>query len=154
MFKQVLEEDGSIKLHKLLNPSVKNNIIKKLHAELNNKSYKDYHQIGITQKMGIGSEMVISTDTNEFISKSMLGQLYDARVSELLDGTFGKKYSAEYTGYVYKTDIFAAGITFARIRYYLQISNPKLLDLIANMVRIDPDKRFNINQCLAHPLFK
>ena len=152
MFKQVLKEDGSVNLDKLLNPSVKNNIINKLHAELINKSYKDYQQIGVTQNMGTGKSSPEYSD--EFISKSMLGQLYDTRVAELLNRTFGSKYSADYNGYVYKTDIFAAGITFARIRYYLQIPNPKLLDLIANMVRIDPDKRYNINQCLAHPLFK
>lgn len=152
MFKLAQNEDGSINLNKLLESSVKNNIINKLHGELNTKSYKDYQQIGVSQSMGTGE--LTEPTSNEFISKSMLGQLYDARVSELLDGTYGKKYAADYTGYVYKTDIFAAGITLARIRYYLQIPNPKLLDLITNMVRIDPDKRFNINQCLAHPLFK
>jgi serine/threonine protein kinase len=152
MFKQVLQDDGTINLKKLLEPSIKNYIINKLHAELNNKSYKEYQQIGVTQSMGTGE--LTSSNSNEFISKSTLGQLYDTRVSELLDGAFGPKYSADYNGYVYKTDIFAAGITLARIRYYLQIPNSKLLDLIANMVRIDPDKRYNINQCLAHPLFK
>ena len=152
MLKQVLKEDGSVSLDKLLNPSVKNHVINKLHIMLSTESYKDYQQIGVAQSMGTGE--LTERNSNEFISKSTLGQLYDARASELLDGTFGQKYSADYNGYVYKTDIFAAGITLARIRYYLQIPNPKLLDLISNMVRIDPNKRFNINQCLAHPLFK
>jgi len=152
MFKIAQNEDGTININKLLDPSVKNIIINKLHIELINKSYKNYLQIGVTQSMGTGE--LTDGHSNEFISKSMLGKLYDNMVSELLDGTFGQKYSADYNGYVYKTDIFAAGITLARIRYYLQIPNPKLLDLISNMVRIDPNKRFNINQCLAHPVFK
>ena len=169
MFKQAYQKDDTktdkvnaaltINLDKLIDPAVKRKIIDDLYSELTNKSYKDYGQIDITPEMGSGQPSVGSkynhlAQSGEFISKSILSSLYDARLSELRDGTYGQKYSADYDGYVYKTDIFAAGITIGRIRYYLQISNPKLLDLIANMVRIDPDKRFNINQCLAHPLFK
>jgi serine/threonine protein kinase len=147
-----------INLDKLLDSSVKRKIIDELHTELKNKSYKDYAQIGITPEIGLGIRTTASAqdyyNNPEFISKDTLGTLYDNLLTELRGGTYGQKYTADYDGYVYKTDIFAAGITIARIRYYLQIRNPKLMDLIANMVRVDPNKRFNINQCLAHPLFK
>jgi serine/threonine protein kinase len=166
MYKQVQQKQENISdktnptvainLDKLLEPSVKKKIIDELHYELNNKSYRDYPQISITSNMGLGLGQQSYTTFNgvEFISKATLGDLYDLRLSELRNGTYGQKYVADYDGYVYKTDIFAAGITIARIRYYLQIKNPKLLDLISNMVRIDPNKRFNINQCLAHSIFK
>ena len=169
MFKQAQQKDDTkkdkvnsglpINLDKLIDPAVKRKIIDELYTELTNKSYKDYGQIDITPEMGSGQPSVDGkynpmAKSDEFISKSTLSSLYDTRLSELRDGTYSQKYSADYDGYVYKTDIFAAGITIARIRFYLQIPNRKLLDLISNMVRIDPVKRFNINQCLAHPLFK
>ena len=61
--------------------------------------------------------------------------------------------------YLYKTDIYALGITFAEIRYKLFLNKVidnydslgLLNDLIENMIEINPDKRFNIIQCIQHP---
>jgi serine/threonine protein kinase len=139
-------------LQKLTNPETKQKIISELTERLNNKDYCDFSVLGIRPSFGTGIQS--NSQTDDFVDSNSLSELYDLLVRELLDGSFSQKYSKDYDGYLYKTDIFAAGITIAGIKYELGIRNPKLNDLIANMVRIDPNKRFNINQCLAHPVFK
>ena len=130
----------------------KDEIIGDFLKRANEKDYYDLYSYGITHRYGTGTPDV--EPTRDFIAKPEITALYDLLVRELIDGSFSKKYIADYDGYLYKTDIFAAGVTIAVIKTELGIRNPKLSDLIAKMVRIDPNKRFNINQCLAHPVFK
>ena len=139
-------------LQKLLDPTVKEQILTELCTRLNTKDYWDFSVLGIRPSFGTGIQS--NSQTEDFIDPAALAELYDLLVRELQDGSFSKKYSKDYDGYLYKTDIFAAGVTIASIKYELGIRNPKLNDLIANMVRIDPNKRFNINQCLSHHVFK
>lgn len=149
----VMGTDTSVSgLNKLTNPNIKNKIISELTDRLNNKDFYDFSVLGIRPSFATGIQP--SEQTDDFIDPNALGELYDLLLRELQNGTFAQKYSKDYDGYLYKTDIFAAGITIATIKYELGIRNPKLNDLIANMVRIDPNKRFNIHQCLSHPVFK
>lgn len=61
--------------------------------------------------------------------------------------------------YLCKTDIYALGITFSDLRYHLLLNKVinnydelgLLNDLIDNMIQLNPDKRYNIIQCLQHP---
>ena len=57
-------------------------------------------------------------------------------------------------GYVYKIDVFSLGVVFFNTYMDLDIRNDKLLDLIKNMMRLDPDKRLSVLECLKHPYFK
>ena len=139
-------------LQKLLDPTVKEQILAELCTRLNTKDYWDFSVLGIRRSFGTGVQSNVQTE--DFIDPAALAELYDLLVRELQDGSFSQKYSKDYDGYLYKTDIFAAGITIASIKYELGIRNPKLNDLISHMVRIDPNKRFNIHQCLSHPVFK
>ena len=85
------------------------------------------------------------------------------------DGTILTKYfgfatpSDKFNGYVQKADVYALGITFYEILHkYCYGSpacvelkkNPKLAHLVKNMIALDPDKRYNILQCLQHPYFQ
>ncbi|MFC1770885.1 protein kinase [Candidatus Margulisiibacteriota bacterium] len=59
----------------------------------------------------------------------------------------------------YKTDIWSLGKTFEAIIKTIDPSTTdqaekNYLDLLKNMLKIKPEKRFNVDQCLAHPLFK
>ena len=57
-------------------------------------------------------------------------------------------------GWWYKFDIFSTGLTIYKTAHDLGIdikTNILLLDLLRNMLYINPDKRFNILQCLSHP---
>jgi len=148
---------GKINLQILINQQTKTQIINELYTRMTEKDYKFFYSVGITPISYDNPEQ--NRDTMEyngiqFITKKDLSKLYDKLLNELLNGSFHQKYTADYNGYVYKTDIFAAGVTIAFIQSELGISNPKLSDLISKMVRINPDDRININQCLAHPFFK
>lgn len=116
-----------------------------------NKAYGFFYSFGITHEYGTGV-----TDTEKeynFVNIEDLRKLYDMIKSELISGNFNDKYKKDIDGYVYKADIFAAGVALAYIKTKLGIKNPKFSDLIKNMVRINPNDRYNINQCLNHPMF-
>jgi serine/threonine protein kinase len=80
--------------------------------------------------------------------------LFDRYKNELKKGLLPEKYFSDINGYIYKSDIFALGVTIQRIANKLEIIDNKVFDLIQQMTRFDPNDRPNINQCLAHPLFK
>ena len=80
--------------------------------------------------------------------------LFDKYKNEIKSSLLPGKYFADINGYIYKSDIFALGVTIQRIANKLEIIDNKLFDLIQQMIKFDPDDRPNINQCLAHPLFK
>jgi serine/threonine protein kinase len=80
--------------------------------------------------------------------------LFDKYKNEVKTGLLPEKYFSDIDGYIYKSDIFALGVTIQRIANKLEIVDTKLFDLIQKMLKFDPNDRPNINQCLAHPLFK
>lgn len=80
--------------------------------------------------------------------------LFDKFKKEIKTGVLPEKYFVDIDGYIYKSDIFALGVTIQRIANKLEISDSKLFDLIQQMTKFDPNDRPNINQCLSHPLFK
>ena len=80
--------------------------------------------------------------------------LFDKYKNEIKTGVLPEKYFTDIDGYIYKSDIFALGVTIQRIANKLEIIDTKLFDLIQKMTKFDPNDRPNINQCLAHPLFK
>lgn len=80
--------------------------------------------------------------------------LFDKYKNEVKTGLLPEKYFSDIDGYIYKSDIFALGVTIQRIANKLEIIDNKLFDLIQQMIKFDPNDRPNINQCLDHPLFK
>lgn len=80
--------------------------------------------------------------------------LFDKYKNEVKTGLLPEKYFSDIDGYIYKSDIFALGVTIQRIANKLEIIDNKLFDLIHKMTKFDPNDRPNINQCLDHPLFK
>ena len=57
-------------------------------------------------------------------------------------------------GWWYKFDIFSLGLTIYKTAHDIGIdvkNNLLLVDLLRNMLYMNPDKRFNILQCLSHP---
>ena len=92
---------------------------------------------------------------NEFKTKDILNKFFGSDINK-------------YNGYLQKGDIFALGITmYEFVNNYnyeyknsetnIQLNNEthkgKLSDLLYNMVNLDPDKRYNIIQCLQHSYF-
>lgn len=75
----------------------------------------------------------------------------------LMEAYFGSS-KKKYNGYVQKGDVYSLGITIYEFLYYYSKINvkksEKLYDLLSHMINLDPDKRYNAIQCLAHPYFK
>ena len=74
----------------------------------------------------------------------------------------------KFDGYVQKTDIYALGIAIYNFLEHYRIrnihnknnknninvkTNAKLYDLIKHMIELEPDKRYNILDCLKHTYF-
>ena len=82
--------------------------------------------------------------------------LYDNNL--LLDKYFGIKN--KYNGYLQKADVYALGITIfdtLQLKQHSNVdvrSNKLLYDLLLNMIAIDPDKRYNVIECINHPYFQ
>ena len=88
----------------------------------------------------------------------------DIKNNTILTNFFGTETN-KYNGYLQKGDIYALAITI--YEFYTiykhdfknskiddsKLHNIKLFNLLQNMLQIDPDKRYNILQCLKHPYF-
>jgi len=76
---------------------------------------------------------------------------------KLLNAYYGSDNN-KFNGFLQKADIYALGLTIYECLYkYSNINikqNEKLYDLLLHMIAIDPDKRYNVYQCLEHPYFR
>ena len=144
-------------------PTVKQNILSKIKVK-----YEEFKSIFVSRRITYNQLHMNSDDPSgkrslpanhsemdgEYVKPNEFSRLYDKMLVLIKNKTIYNKYTADFTGYLYKVDIFALGVTFAKLRDLLHIKNPKFMDLIKHMVMSEPDKRYNINQCLAHPIFK
>ena len=79
---------------------------------------------------------------------------------KLLDKYFGTNTTQLYNGYLQKADVYALGMTIfdtlqLKKHSNLDVRENKLLyDLLLKMIAIDPDKRYNVVECIHHPYFK
>jgi len=77
----------------------------------------------------------------------------------LIDKYFGLNTNQNYNSYIQKSDIYALGITLFDTLHYKDYSNVDvrentlLYDLLLKMIEIDPDKRYNIVECINHSYF-
>jgi serine/threonine protein kinase len=92
--------------------------------------------------------------------KQNISQLYDKIEKYYNNGTILEKYfgNNKYDGYLQKSDIYGLGINIYKSLYYhneidIKHTNPKLYNLLMNMIKFDPDERYNVLQCLNHPYF-
>lgn len=76
---------------------------------------------------------------------------------KLLRSYFGTERN-KFNGYLQKGDIYALGLTvfnFLYINSDIDVQkNHKLYDFLIHMIAMDPDKRYNAVQCLAHPFLQ
>ena len=92
-----------------------------------------------------------------------LNALYDKFLQQYDNNTLLKKYFGsgdnKYNGYLQKGDVFGLGISMIELFSYIRKNNPHitipaaLYDLLIKMIAFDPEDRYNVNQCLAHPYF-
>jgi len=126
---------------KKINEYIKKNVIKALNA-INEKS--------IIEKMESDS------NSNSIVETLYKKNKYLYEKGRLLESYFGSETN-KYNGYLQKADVYALGLSIYETLYkYSEINvkgNEKLYDLLLHMIDMNPDKRYNIVQCLGHPYF-
>lgn len=97
-------------------------------------------------------------DSNVISLHKKIESLFDT--NNILFAYFGSD-AKKYNGYLQKTDIYALGLTIFETLYIYSKINIKtdtqyklLYDLLLNMISIEPDKRFNVIQCISHAYFQ
>jgi len=91
----------------------------------------------------------------EFLDMLAIGRIYDKLVNSLINNTFYKIMKSDYIGLVYKSDIFALGITLAFMRRHYRLHRDKhLTDLISRMIKLNPVDRPSIKDCMSHSFVK
>ena len=106
-----------------------------------------YKQSSLTMNFYKDVRILYDILKNEYISR------------EILDSFFGTMKN-KFGGYMQKGDIYALGITMLEFlinyqnKYKVNKLNDKMLfDLLQKMVQLNPDIRYDVNQCLNHPYF-
>jgi serine/threonine protein kinase len=106
----------------------------------------------------IGEDSMIN-NLEETISKLYKKIIFLHQNDTLIDKYFGLNTSQNYNSYIQKSDIYALGITIFDTLQYKDYSNVDvrentlLYDLLLKMIEIDPDKRYNIVECINHSYF-
>ncbi len=139
----------------LASSSVKQVVISESYAIYNERMKEKYSKLNINKSFtSINQQLGPETNKSVYITIQDIAMLYDKFIEEFRMGTFRDKYYTKITGYVYKTDIFALGMVFKIITKFANVENEKMNDLLKHMLQINPDNRYDANQCLAHPLFQ
>ena len=85
--------------------------------------------------------------------KNMYNMYNKNRILNVYFGSDNNKFN----GYLQKADVYALGLSIYDTLYrYSEINvkkNEALHNLLLNMIELDPDKRYNIVQCLSHSYF-
>lgn len=73
--------------------------------------------------------------------------------------TYFGSSSNKFNGYLQKGDIYGLGITIYEfleiVSQFINVKkDDKLYNLLLNMINLNPDKRYNVIDCLKHPYFK
>jgi serine/threonine protein kinase len=93
------------------------------------------------------------TENIKFLFKKIKTLCDDKKILPIYFGSDKNKFN----GFLQKGDIYALGLSIFETLYYysdINVRDDKLLyDLLIHMITIDPDKRYNGVQCLAHPYF-
>ena len=120
------------------------------------KKIQQYIEKNVIKALEIINEKEIISKMNSTIKMlyKKIKYLYDK--GQLLDSYFGSEKN-KYNGYLQKADVYALGLSIYETLYkYGQINvkkNETLYDLLLHMIDMNPDKRYNIVQCIGHPYF-
>jgi serine/threonine protein kinase len=120
------------------------------------KKIFEYIKKNVLNAMNIINEKEIISKMNSIINILYKKIKYLYENNKLLELYFGSDTN-KYNGYIQKSDVYALGLSIYETLYkYSEINvkkNALLYDLLLHMIDMNPDKRYNIVQCLSHPYF-
>jgi serine/threonine protein kinase len=120
------------------------------------KVIKKYITDNVIKALDIINEKEIISKMNSTIESLYKKIKFLYEKDKLLETYFGSEKN-KYNGYIQKADVYALGLSIYETLYkYSEINvkqNEKLYDLLLHMIDMNPDKRYNIVQCLSHPYF-
>lgn len=128
-----------------------------LKTEINKKyvsKYKSYYEKNKLNKSFLKFKSSIDQNnlgnTKDYVNSEDINKLLIKLIMQYKKGTLLDNHKRYLNGYMYKADIFALGLTFKKCYDSFNINDNKLENLIKHMLQPDPDKRYNVNQCLKH----
>lgn len=144
-----------------LNENIKSKLFINLSHELRDNIGQYFEEMHITKNIIDSGDTKQTGDfnyiyKNGIYSKQDLEKLFYKFFLYLRDRKLIRKFmdTTNLEGYIYKIDVFALGLVFFSIYQSLDIKNEKLMDLIKNMILLDPDDRYSVVKCLKHHYFK
>lgn len=144
-----------------LNENIKSKLFITLSHELRDNIGQYFQDMHITKNIVDSSNTKKTGDfnyiyKNGIYSKEDLEKLFYKFFLLLRDRKLIRKFmdNTDLEGFIYKIDVFALGLVFFSIYQSLDIKNEKLMDLIKNMIILDPEERLSVIKCLKHPYFK
>jgi len=153
IYKTIYKSRHHINIKNIIN-NIKNSIdenVKEMLLSLKEIEYINYlyniHTDASTNKNPPIIETLYNEIINHFNNKT------------ILDAYFGLHNVGTLNGYLQKADVYSLGCTiyeFLYIKYKIidVKNNIKLHNLLKQMIHPNPNKRFNILECLNHPYFK
>ena len=108
------------------------------------------------------TELHLDTSVIKPKARELIERIYKSFTDGIILTQYFGKDNDKFNGYVHKSDIYALGITFYEILHKYCKGNTscadlkknlKLAHLLKNMIELDPEKRYNVLQCLQHPYF-
>jgi len=90
--------------------------------------------------------------------QSLYSKIHDLYESDKILPIYFGTDKNKFNGYLQKADVYALGLAiFIMLYVYSDVdvrANTELYDLLIHMIAMDPDKRYNAVQCLAHPFLQ
>lgn len=132
-----------------------------------NENYENIKHIinkDVKKKLNSFKDSVIISGFDSLILELYKKLIGEFKHKDILNNFFGTDEN-KYNGYLQKGDIFSLGVTIYNfLDYYknnfktnnssnINLKNSKLLNLLQNMIKIEPNKRYNVIQCLKHSYF-
>jgi serine/threonine protein kinase len=112
-----------------------------------------YENLETLDEYGL-KKMGVSLEVND-IARSLLPFITRMR-TELFDNRYYNSYynKTNLRGYIYLNDIYALGIVFSAIYNVMKIDiTDDIKTLVKGMTAFNPDDRYNIYDCINHPIF-
>lgn len=126
---------------------------------------KSYHMRKIMQK--VENDLLVALrriDENVLLDdiEGKIESLYEKILNLFINGKLAPVFFGtaknKFNGYLQKADVYALGLTIYDCLYtYSKIDvkrNKNLRSLLLNMLNLNADKRYNVEQCLSHEYFR